>query len=270
MLLLLAGCAKTDMDAPADASAAQEPAAVSPPPPPAPAPAQVASPESEPSSPVEPPSAPSTQPYEAPAVPPTAAPAQTPAPSADSYADPKVGSLVRKAASKVDSYSFLYQSSNNWDVIRDKYFIKGDKMKIDLYDINLYNKRNYFDMVYLDMNLKSGVAYCEDRRHQRCIDPEREFEISYEDFMIKTPKEWMLTIPTDAKVVSSETFDKRLTSVIEYIAADGVVVRVWADTFSGLPVQIIIYADEIENSLERYGFRDLSVNSVKAADVEHA
>ncbi len=154
-------------------------------------------------------------------------------------------------------------------MIRDKYFISKDKMKIDLYDVNLYNKRNYFDMVYLDMGAKTGVAYCEDRRHQRCVDSDRRFDVAYEDFIIKTPKDWMLGLPADAHVVSSETVDKRLATVIEYANPDGTMTRLWADTFSGIPMQVITYQGEIENALEKYGFRDLSVNSVLSSDVEH-
>ncbi len=154
-------------------------------------------------------------------------------------------------------------------MIRDKYFIYKNRMKIDLYDVNLYNKRNYFDMVYLDMSAKAGVAYCEDRHHQRCVDPDRRFDIAYEDFIIKTPKDWMLGLPADARVLSSETIDERLATVIEYPNPDGTTTRLWVDTFSGLPMQVITYQGEVENTFERYGFRDLSVNSVLASNVEH-
>lgn len=269
-LFVLAGCAK--MQAPGDDSApAQETREAQ-----APAPA-AAEPVVPASARVEPPArardpAPSTQPY---APPSSTAPAVQPSPtpaaavSAGAYADPKVAALVQKARDKVESYSFLYQTSGNWDVIRDKYFIHKNKMKIDLYDVNLYNRRNYFDMVYLDMSAKTGVAYCEDRRHQRCIDPDRRFDIAYEDFIIKTPKEWMLSMPPDAHVISSEMLDERLATVIEHTNPDGTVTRLWVDTFSGLPMQVSTYQGEIENSLERYGFRDLSVNSVLSSQVEH-
>ncbi len=268
LLFVLAGCAK--IQAPSEAGApeqrAQEDAAPVPPviEPAAPAPAR----QEPPARAREP--APSTQPYTPPSQTAPSAPAAPTAPvSTGAYADQKVASLVQKARDKVESYSFLYQTSDNWDVIRDKYFIYKNKIKIDLYDVNLYNRRNYFDMVYLDMSAKTGVAYCEDRHHQRCIDPDRRFDVAYEDFIIKTPKDWMLSLPADAHVISSEMRDQRLATVIEHANPDATVTRLWVDTFSGLPMQVITYQGEIENELEKYGFRDLSVNSVLSSEVEH-
>lgn len=271
-VVVLAGCAK--VQAPSEAGApGQEAQDISAPVPPSPQPTEQAAPapsqKEQVARPREP--APSTQPY----TPPSQATSQTTsaalvtAASTVVYADQKVAGLVQKARDKVESYSFLYQTSGNWDVIRDKYFVYKNKMKIDLYNVNFYNKRNYFDMVYLDMSTKTGVAYCEDRRHERCVDPDRRFDIAYEDFVIKTPKEWMLGLPADAHAISSEMLDERLTTVIEYASPDATATRLWVDTFSGLPIQVITYQGEIENTLERYGFRDLSVNSVLSSEVEH-
>lgn len=181
--------------------------------------------------------------------------------------NPKVESLLSKVDG-IKSYEFYYQTSDNWDLIRDKYYIKDNKMKIKLFDVNYYNKRNYFDTVYLDMDEETAVAYCEEPGHTRCVDPDKEFVISYDDFMIKTPVEWVKEIEY-AEWIGTQQLDQRAADIIEYENDDGTTTRMWIDSYSGLARQIWIYRGDTENIIEKYGFRDLAINSVKSSEMEH-
>lgn len=196
---------------------------------------------------------------------------ETPMPSASGltdYQDSKIKRIIAKA-DKVTSYAFYYQTSANWNLIRDQYFIRGDKVKVKLYEVNFYNRQHYFDTVYLDTAAEASIAYCENRNHQRCTDQNREFIVVYNDFIIKLPHEWIKEVPYDAVWVGTEQIDNRAADAIEFDRNDGTTVRMKLDSFSGLPREIWVYQGDIENVIERYAFRDFSINSVTAADIEH-
>jgi len=188
---------------------------------------------------------------------------------AGAYADERVSNLVKKAAEKTTSYRFYYQTSANWDLVRDQYFIKGDKIKIKLYEENMWNADNYFDTVYLDTAQKTAAAYCESPEKKRCKDLNKQFKVEYEDYKILTPLDWINVIPTDAKWQGSEQVDDRPADAVVFSTPDGKTTRMLMDKFSGVPAQVIIYKGDIENVVERYKFRELSVNSVKTSETEH-
>lgn len=205
----------------------------------------------------------------------TTTPATSPAPTqvqptAPTQMDPKVKDLVERARKKANlGYSFYFTTTDNWELWRDKYFVKGDEIKIKLYQVNLYDKKNYFDTVYMNSREKSALGYCEDPSSIRCIDPNREFKLAYDDFMIKMPMDWISEIETTKAIwVGSEQVDERLSHVVEYPRVGGLRVRVWVDSFSGIPVQVIVYGEDLEDVRERYGFRDLTV-SVSSTQVRH-
>ena len=203
------------------------------------------------------------------------APARTAAPRPPAteqltdYKDPKVKRLIAKVDAKVTSYAFYFQTSANWNLIRDQYFVREDKMKVKLFEVNFYNRKHYFDTVYLDMTSKTGYAYCEARQERRCLDQNREFIVEYNDFIIKTPYEWAKEIPYDAVWTGTEQIDNRAADVVEYDRPDSTIVRIKLDAYSGLPREVWIFRGDVENLLERYAFRDFSINSVKASDAEH-
>jgi hypothetical protein len=193
----------------------------------------------------------------------TVPPVTAPAPSSD----PKLTALMKKAKEKVKSYGFYYTTSQNWELWRDQYFVRGDNIKVKLYDVNLYNKENYFDTVYLNTRAKTGSAFCEHDSHVKCKDKDREFVVQYEDFVIKTPLEWLESMH-NARWVGTETFDDRNTQVVEY-DENGSTVRVWIDAFYGVPLKVIVYHGDIENAIAKYGFRDMTINTVTSSDMQH-
>lgn len=218
--------------------------------------------------------APATQPAQAPSTAsqpsgssPSSAQVQSSAPV---QMDPKVKDLVERGKKKANlGYSFYFTTTDNWELWRDKYFVKGSEIKIKLYQVNLYDKKNYFDSVYMNSQQKTALGYCEDPSSIRCIDPNREFTLHYDDFIIKMPMEWINDVEmSNAVWIGSEQFDERMSHVIEYTRLGGLRVRVWIDSFSGIPVQVIVYGEDLEDVQERYGFRDLTV-SVSSTQVRH-
>lgn len=254
----------------------------------APVPAEPAEPAApEPVAPAEPavpepapvPDLPPVVPAEEPALPEPApqppAPASEPSPSpspytasASGYADERVANLLERFT-KTDSYSFYYATSDNWNLLRDQYFVKGPKIKIKLYEPNQWNKRTYFDTVYLDTATQTGEAYCESREKERCADATRKFSIEYADYKITLPGDWVLSLPYTTTIVGGEQVEDRAAVVVEYPRADGTSVRISVDKFSGVPIMVQVYQGEIENLLERYLFKEITVNSVKSSYMVH-
>jgi len=174
-----------------------------------------------------------------------------------------------KASTEPTSYAFYFQTSDNWNLIRDQYFIRDNRVKIKLFEINFYNRKHYFDTVYLDMTQQTGYAYCESRGQRRCSDPDREFLVEYSDFIIKTPMEWMREVPYNAAWVGTEQIDNRAADIIEYERNDGTTVRMKVDAYSGVPREIWVYQGSMENVVEKYAFRDFAINAVKESDMDH-
>lgn len=214
----------------------------------------------------EPAAAPSTPPVQAAAEPVIEPSAENVAVPTMQEMDKKVQTIITKAKEKTGlGYSFYYTTTNNWELWRDQYFVKDNFIKIKLYSVNLYDRENYFNTVYLDTSRKTAVGYCEDP--SRCLDMKREFTLDYMTFIIPTPRDWIDEL-TYAKWIGAEQFDNRLSNVIEYKRIGGDTVRVWVDSYSGVPVQVLIYGEDVEDVKERYGYRDLTV-SISSKQVRH-
>lgn len=267
LVALLAGCGFKTKDSSAPAAAqvpVSEPVPV--------VSAEISEPAAVP--PAQPPVEEPSIPEPAPIVPepqPVPEPASEPSPyiaSASGYADERIADLLERFA-KTDSYSFYYATSDNWNLLRDQYFVKGSKIKIKLYEPNQWNKRTYFDTVYLDTAAQTAEAYCESREKERCADATRKFSVEYADYKIALPGDWVLSLPYTTQIVGGEQVEDRAAVVVEYPRADGATVRISVDKFSGVPIMVQVYQGEIENLLERYLFKEITVNSVKSSYLVH-
>lgn len=188
--------------------------------------------------------------------------------SASGYADQRVADLFERHK-KTESYSFYYATSELWNLLRDQYFIKGSRIKIKLYEPNQWNRRSYFDTVYLDTTAKTAEAYCESRERERCTDNTKKSDVLYDDYTIRTPTDWLLSIPSNAQVIGGEQVEDRAAIVVDYPRADGATVRISVDKFSGTPIMVQVYQGDVENLIERYLFKEISVNSVKTSEMFH-
>ncbi|MBI1969296.1 hypothetical protein HYS48_01265 [Candidatus Woesearchaeota archaeon] len=222
-----------------------------------------------------------TQPQAAPGVPtaPSPAPGQpavqpTPAPTATPGAEgetviapsqeysPELKKQLDKIA-KIKSYSFYYGEGKP-QFEADQWFVKGDKVKIVMFEINAWRADQWIDTVYLDRSTRTGVGYCERREPYRCRDRNRVFDLEYKYFDLTLPMDWIAEIPADAKVSEGGMIDDRFTKKIVY-EKGGRQVTLFVDEFSGIPMQVQIMNGEEEF----YYFRDMAINAVKDADLVH-
>ena len=130
----------------------------------------------------------------------------------------KVKELLTKADNKLVSMGYLYGGPENDGRFLDTYYIKGDKIKVKLYEDNIYVEDGYFDTVYLNTVEKTAIGRCENQK--RCVSSRvdnmnKDFDATYDDYRRKTPYEWLQDITTPA-AIGEEVVDKRSALKIEY------------------------------------------------------
>lgn len=168
--------------------------------------------------------------------------------------------------SKVTGIKYNYQDIT----IRPKVYtisIKGDKIKVEIPRDTIENPDYRYTTIYLDTESGDSVAYCEDRDDFYCPDPNKPFDIDYDEYYKKTPYAWLekLRQADEADVVAEETIDKR--KVMKVAAMDsGVQTEYWIDNYYGMPLQVIVDGNKEEGF---YYFREMAFNKVKDTDVEH-
>ena len=184
---------------------------------------------------------------------------------------PELEALLGKADEKVKNikgksggYQFLYAPPPG-NLARDKWFIKGNKIVVKLYEENVVQAYLNYDTIYLDTSAKTAEAYCEDKRSPRCPDKNKQFSVDYNEVIIKTPYQWLKEIKT-GEIVSGEMLWDRKVEVVEYTEGN-TVYKQWIDGFSGLPVKVRIKRSGQDP--EEYQFRDLAVNTVIDSQLEH-
>jgi hypothetical protein len=178
----------------------------------------------------------------------------------------KVKEIVDKADNKLVSMGYLYAGPENDGRFLDTYYVKGDKIKVKLYEDNIYVTEGYFDTVYLNIVEKTATARCENRK--RCVsgntdNMNKELDANYDDYRRKLPYEWLQDITTPT-VVGEEVVDKRSVLKIEYPNKD-TMVEMWLDQTYGVPLQIkTIYPNEDE---ELFQFTNVQFNTLKEEDM---
>ncbi|MBW2986314.1 hypothetical protein KY333_03000 [Candidatus Woesearchaeota archaeon] len=178
----------------------------------------------------------------------------------------QVKEIVDKADSKLVSMGYLYGGPENDGRFLDTYYVKGDKIKVKLYEDNIYVTEGYFDTVYLNIVEKTATARCENRK--RCISGNTDnmnkvLDANYDDYRRKLPYEWLQDITTPT-VIGEEVVDKRSVLKIEYPKKD-TMVEMWLDKSYGVPLQIkTIYPNEDE---ELFQFTNVQFNTLKEEEM---
>ncbi len=223
-------------------------------------------PAAQPAAPASPPAAPAAPPAAQPAAP--APPGPTPVEAKPiPTASKELQELLSRADQKVKSYSYLELIIPTKQQ-PDKFYIKGTKAKIKLYEYDPYVAETYFDTVYLDTVAKTAIGRCENRR--RCIWPQGDNtkktweNLDYSKYITKTPYEFVKSVPPTAKIVGPELYDERTVTKIEY-EEDGKLVQMWVDDTYGIPraVRIVPSSGQELN----YKFNDLQFNTLTDKDV---
>ncbi len=137
------------------------------------------------------------------------------------------------------------------------YTISDNKIKIVLPEKNYYDRKNYYNTLYLDTKSKIAIAFCEDR--VRCADLNRPFDISYEMNYRTSPRDRALEIleVDNVEIVGGETIYGRPAIIVEFEKND-TVYRYSLDRHFGLVTHAIINPGS-ENA-EEYKYELTGIN----------
>lgn len=175
----------------------------------------------------------------------------------------RVRDLLAKQGLKVKSMNYLYQDPQNTPE-KDEVFVKGNKLKIKLAQLDHVVNDVYVDTIYIDRAAGEAAGYCE-KKIYRCRDPNTPHAVAYEKYNKKTPVDWIKGVAY-AEEVGSETMDNRDVLVVEYKEKDAQV-KMWIDTFYGVPLKIeVMQGSKVDTSI----FEDISFNSVDDSSLVHA
>ncbi len=177
----------------------------------------------------------------------------------------KIQELITKAQTKVKSYKYLLSEPPE-NRFLNTYFIKGDKLKVKIYEGNAYKVGEYYDTVYLDLAGKTATARCEDDR--RCVyageDYTRKvFEADYNEHITKIPTTWLDGL-TSAELIGPEVVQDNSAIKIK-TTRPGKIIEMWLHVTYGIPIQIAVTVSG--KPTEMYKMADISFNNLKDSDV---
>ena len=166
---------------------------------------------------------------------------------------------------KIKSYSFYYIDSTT-QLQADRWYVKGDKARIELYQPNYWNANEWVDTAYVDFTQHTAAGYCENWQQIRCVDNNRQFNLVFSPFDKKLPMYWLTQIPPSAKVVSSESIDQRFVTKVQWTDGSTTYSLLLDNTF-GLPIKVKV---EGQGEPQEYYFKQMAFNAVKDEMLSHA
>ncbi len=185
--------------------------------------------------------------------------------------------LIGKGKDSIRNAKYIYRY-DPFSQERHGIFIKSSRIKYELPEEQRFFKEKLFDTIYLDLNKKTAVAYCEHPGTYKCSDPNRPFDVDYSDFVSKNYGRflysyWYDLIENNAgtvKVKSTQQVFDREAYVIE-VKDKGTQYTVFLDSFSGMILRVVrgVEDDSISNDGEVTSYEPAGMGKTTDADVEH-
>lgn len=178
---------------------------------------------------------------------------------------PVLKDLLSKADYKIKSYKYIL-TEPPMNRALNTYYVKGDKIKIKLFEENAYKLGEYYDTVYLDRANHRATARCENDK--RCVTGGQDytkqvFEADYNKYNTKTPMEWLKEI-TFAEIIGPEVVDSKSTTKIRSVQ-NGKTTDLWIHNTYGMPVQVVVTHED--STKDTYKFSDNVFNQITDSDV---
>jgi hypothetical protein len=165
--------------------------------------------------------------------------------------------LLTKALTNVKSMSYSYFGPPNPAKGIDITY-KAPIMKVKYASTQYDDRKNPFDTVYLNMNAKTGKAYCE-----KSCSNDAEIQVSYDAHYKITPFEILETI-SYAVPAGTERIDNMDSIILQFQDKAMKKGKMSVDKYWGLPLKI-----EYTEPASKIEFRNIAVNAVTDADVTH-
>lgn len=169
--------------------------------------------------------------------------------------------LLTKAKTKVKSFSYTYFGPPN-EAYGIDFTYKSNILKAKYSSIQTDDRHNPYDTVYLYLDSKNAVAYCENIGS--CDNPDLEIKVSYDDHYRTMPFEILDSI-TFAVEKGTEQIDNRAALILEFEDKNKGKGIISVDMFWGMPL-VVEYTEPKSYEIE---YRSMAVNSVMDSDITH-
>jgi len=180
----------------------------------------------------------------------------------------KIQELITKSKTKIKSYQYLLSEPPE-NRFLNTYFVKGNKIKIKIFEENAYKIGSYYDTVYLDLEQKTATARCENERRCNYAGDDytrKVFEADYDEFITKTPTSWLDDL-NNAEIIGPEVVDGKSAIKIKSTCGSKII-EMWLHITYGVPIKVAITASGMPT--ETYRYSDMAFNHLKDSDVAPA
>jgi uncharacterized protein YcfL len=126
---------------------------------------------------------------------------------------------------------------------------------------------SYYNAIYLDRSSRTAYTHC---RVSGTCEPEHQDKALQLDFAkqnVITPID-IISKVTSASIIAEQQFNRRETTIIEYMNNGGRREQLWVDSFFGVPLQQKIFGSTDDaDIIEEHTFTSMAFNSLKDSDV---
>jgi len=149
------------------------------------------------------------------------------------------------------------------------YYWNGLMRKMYVDPVKVDNYGNWYNEIYLDSTLQTALGICSELGVSCSTMGKKTLPRSYvQEKPVPDPLEMVRGIDY-AEKVGVASIDNRDTVIIAYTNAQGQKEKAWLDTYSGFPMQQLIYevVDGEEKEITEHTFTRLIVGTVKKSEV---
>ncbi|MBW2966569.1 hypothetical protein KY342_05685 [Candidatus Woesearchaeota archaeon] len=164
----------------------------------------------------------------------------------------------------VDSLQYFYHSGNDY---MNVYVNKEGKMKqVFALRSGIYEPGTRYDTVYLDLNKKTAIAYCENPDDCDEEEQEKEMDVDYDDFITETPFDVLESIES-GEIGQEIRIDGKDVVVVETKTNEGYDKKIFLWTYKGIPLKYEIW--DGDEKIKRVDYEKLIANAVSYSDLVH-
>lgn len=185
--------------------------------------------------------------------------ATEPAPIIVKEITPEAQELLDKST-KVVTVRFSYFESID-PYVEDLYFASRDRMKIELKNKAVFTSSDSYDTVYYDFSGLNAFGYCERQSRETCPDKNKRVSLDYDDYLIKTPFDWLKSIDRAELTGKSKMIDRTPVKEISF-QSGGKSGTMFLDSFYGMPFAVNYEGVD-------YEFKGLAINTGSVEDLVH-
>ena len=145
--------------------------------------------------------------------------------------------LVQSAMVSEENYFYRYSGPKRQQI---EFWVKGDKMKVQILEPDKIDKINRYNMVFLDRAKGTAQGYCEPAGKGICWEGHGPFSETAEANIKMTPKDWLLKLGDKPYFASQNNINGVVYYIVDYPTSEGLY-RVTLGNWKGWPREVELY-----------------------------